>query len=563
MVAASACAIATRILIVEDNPEHAELLKAILAADDRDSAATTHAGSLQEALEHLAQEQPDVILLDLGLPDSTGLQSLEQIHELVPGAPVIMMSALGDETVVAEALHKGAQDYLVKGSVDRAQLTRAIRYAIERNQAVRELDVVTSQLREANAQLERMAILDPLTELLNRRGLQQALTREIQWAQRHKTEMVAFLLDLDDFKRINDALGHAAGDVVLKEIADRMKSCMRATDYVARIGGDEFIILLPQTTLAQGRQIAEKVRLRISETPVSWSAEAVKVTASVGVVSASARTPSIDVLLPKMHFVLAKSKQTGKDQVCCEGHAAPNGNGHGKLVPVLDALRQGDALRVVKQPIFRLADEQIVGYEFLSRFSDEVFDQPDDFFSICHEADILTLVDHRCLKNCLSSAAGLPLGLRRHFNIFPSTMIALPVLDLRRVFPADAPHGSHCIEISEQQIIGSPRNLVEAAQFLRTAGILIAIDDLGCGHGHASVESLTVLEPDIVKIDKKWVNGVCRDASRLRSLQRLLKLVEAIGAEVIVEGIERREDFEVIKDLGVPYGQGYLWGELV
>jgi len=558
---ASRANVAVRLLLVEDNPEHAELFRAVLGSGSAERITMSHVSSVAEALEYLLREEADIILLDLGLPDCTGLDGLERIHEFVPGTPLVILSALEDEGVAARALHKGAQDYLIKGLLDYGQLTRAIRYSIERNQAVRALDVLTGQLRDANTQLQKVAILDPLTELLNRRGLQQALSREIQWAQRHQGSMVALLLDLDDFKRINDVLGHAAGDVVLKESGDRMRACTRATDYVARIGGDEFMILLPQTTLGQGRQIAEKVRLRISETPISWSAEAVKVTASVGLVPVSAGTPSVDELLSRMHLVLAQSKQSGKNQVSYEGQNSlnGNGNGHGNLAPVLEALRRGDTLRVVKQPIFRLADEQVVGYEFFSRLGSDIFEDPEDFFRICHEAEILTLVDHRCFKNCLSAAAELPGQFRRHLNIFPSTMLALPVHNLLEAFPSNIPKATYCIEISEQQMIGAHRNLTDVVRYLKLAGILIAVDDLGSAS--SSVEGLTVLEPDIVKIDKKWVTGVAVDIPRLRSLQRLLKMVGAIGAEVIVEGIECRDDFDVLKDLGVQYGQGYLWGK--
>jgi diguanylate cyclase (GGDEF)-like protein len=553
--------LATRILLVEDNYDHAALLRTILTGDNQRQLAVKHAARLQEALEYLAGEEVDVILLDLGLPDSSGLQGLERVHELVPGAPVIIMTAMEDEATASAAIQKGAQDYLIKGLLDRTQLDRAIRYAIERNRAVKELDILTNQLRETNARLQSLALLDPLTKLLNRRGLQEALSREIQWADRHRTETIALFVDLDDFKRINDTLGYAVGDLVLKEVAERMKAGMRRTDYVARIGGDEFVILLPQTALSDGREIGEKLRLAISETPSSLSLKAVRVTASVGVLPVSRTTPSIDELLSQMHFVLSQSKQAGKNRV--SGHwqddSVAEGDG-GCLPAIAENLLRGEALRVVTQPIVRLTDETIVGYEFLSRFSSEAFEAPADFFRICLESNILTLVDQRCFKNCLAAATRVPGELRRYLNLFPSTMVARPVEHLLESFPPDRLPGTYCIEISEQQIIGAPLNLVDVVTALKHAGILIACDDVGCGH--SSLESLTLLNPDIVKIDKRCVAGIAEVPSRLHALRRLLKIIDALGADVVAEGIESRNDLDVLKDLGVPHGQGFLWGAL-
>lgn len=543
----------TRILLVEDNPDHAELLRTILAAGESPPFALSEAGRLDEALEYLIREEVDVVLLDLGLPDCAGLEGLERVHEMVPGTPIVVLSAMGDEAAAVRALRKGAQDYLLKGLVDFPQLARAIRYAVERHRGLRDLELATNELRAAKARLEELALLDPLTEILNRRGLQQALSREIRWARRSHSEMQALLLDLDDFKWINDTLGHAVGDVVLKETAQRLKASLRATDYLARIGGDEFLILLPQTRPAQAREIAEKVRLTVSETPLSLSSGVVKITASVGTVKVSEKTSSIDQLLSEMHFVLYRSKQAGKNRVSCDVI------GEGSSSAVLQTLLRDDAFRVVRQPIVRLTDEQIVGYEFLSRSSHKVFEAPSDFFRLCLEANILTLTDYRCFRNCLAAAAPFPPTIRRHVNLFPSTMIAMPVGDLLEAFPPDRLDGAYCVEISEQQIIGDPLNLAEPVNALQQAGILIAFDDVG--YGHSCLESLTLLEPNIIKIDKRCITGIASDPSRVRSLKRLLRVTRALGAQVVAEGIESRDDLDLLQCLGVQYGQGFLWAK--
>ncbi len=190
------------------------------------------------------------------------------------------------------------------------------------------LQDLAAQLQVANARLERLVVLDPLTELLNRRGLQQILSREIRWSQRYDSHLVVLFVDLDDFKRINDTLGHAMGDEVLKEVAHKLQASVRTTDYVARIGGDEFMILLPHTRLAEGMQVAEHVRRAISGTPmVLSSGVTVKVTASFGVEAVLQTTTSIDQLLTKTHLALHRSKQAGKDHVSSARRSEPPDDG--------------------------------------------------------------------------------------------------------------------------------------------------------------------------------------------------------------------------------------------
>lgn len=442
---------------------------------------------------------------------------------------------------------------------------RRIRQEMDRlAHSYQELDKVTKELRTSNEKLERLALLDPLTELLNRRGLQQALSLEIQRIQREPSDLHALLVDLDDFKTINDTLGHAVGDIVLKEVALNLKASLRATDYVARIGGDEFMVLLPQTRRAEGMRVAEKVRFGIAGAKILLSSgKGVRVTASLGFMTISQETPSIDELLTETHLALAKSKEAGKNRVSCALSGTPEdgrmNEGKQAFVKVDVALRRNSKLHVLKQPIFHLDHLRNVGYEFLSRSSIAGFEMPDDFFRACLESNILTLVDHRCLRTCIAAGISLPAGMRRHLNLFPSTLIDIPVQHLVETIPLDSPEGTYCIEISEQQIIGDPSYLAGAVNELKRSHLLVAIDDVG--FGRSSLESLVLLEPDIVKIDKKCVGGIARDLSRARSLKRLLRVTEALGTEVMAEGIEFQEDLEVLRDLGVKYGQGFLLGK--
>lgn len=551
------------ILLIEDNPEDILLIRELLAEKDSftPNFRFDYAHRLDKGLEMLRKGSFDVVCLDLSLPDSRGIDTLTRLQDQFRDIPVVVLTDLNDESHGLEAVSKGAQDYIDKVHLNHYVFTRAILHAVERHKIRADLSVVTNDLLVANVRLERLALLDPLTELLNRRGLQEALSREIQFAQHDESDLVATLIDLDDFKHINDALGHAVGDVIIKEIAHKIKSMLRVTDYVARVGGDEFLVLMPQTRLAEGIQVAQKLRLAISDLPIMLSLrDTSKITASLGLLIVTDELVSIDELLAKAHLALEKSKKRGKNRISYglgSKDTVPEDAPSHPLTDIFASLRRGDRYRVVKQPIFDLINNVTTGYEFLSRLEIEGFEMPDDFFRLCLENNILTIVDYHCLKNCITHGSQLPAGMRKHLNLFPSTIIDISE-ELTKAFPASAPPGTFCIEISEQQIIGDPAYLIEPVNRFKKQGILIAIDDVG--FGRSCLESLIGLEPDIIKIDKRWVNGIANNDKSALSLKRLLKVTEALGAEVVAEGIELPEDLELLKQLGVKYGQGYLLG---
>src|SRR5205085_5431621 len=222
-------------------------------------------------------------------------------------------------------------------------------------------------------------------------------------------------------------------------------------------------------------------------------------------------------------------------------------------------LTHGKHLVTLKQPIFRLADESPIGYEFRSRYSNGTYELPDNFFRLCSERNVLTLADHACLRAAVNAALQLPPYARFHLNIFPTTLLAIPAEHLLDLFPKPLLAGTFCIEISEQQIIGDPSYLAPVVQTLRDAGIMIAIDDVG--FGSSCLESLVLLRPDVVKIDKRCVIGIDGDATRITQLRRYVAVARALDCEIVAEGIETAGELAIVRSLGIEYGQGYFWGK--
>ncbi|HEY5611100.1 MAG TPA: diguanylate cyclase, partial [Thermoanaerobaculia bacterium] len=285
-----------RMLIIEDEPRDARILEAMLQRGGLSKFTLSHATSIGEAETKLGEDRPDIIILDLELPDATDLEGLIRLKEYSSQIPIIVLTGRDDENLALSALQQGAEDYLTKGNVDRDRLIRSVRYAIERHKTVKQLAGVTHELQHANATLEKLALLDPLTDLLNRRGLQQAVSREIDRVSREAARVLVVLIDLDDFKEMNDRFGHSVGDIVLMEVSRRLKACVRAVDYVARIGGDEFVMLLPR---ASGNlvAIAERIRLAVASTAIQLSSGVFRPTASLAAMMLNSDMPSIEQIL--------------------------------------------------------------------------------------------------------------------------------------------------------------------------------------------------------------------------------------------------------------------------
>jgi diguanylate cyclase (GGDEF)-like protein len=552
----------TRVLLVEDNPGEARALQEAIqeAAGSDFSMETT--GRLANALKILGDGGFDVVLLDLTLPDEHGLDTFLKLKAQATRVPVVVLIGREEEMLALEAVRHGAQDYLFKGGISGRSVVQSMRHAIDLKRAEEALKDLTFRLEAATSRLEVLANLDALTEVLNRAGLERALQSEFDRAQRGGWNLVAVMLDCDDFDRINESFGHAVGDVVLKEIALRLRETLRPTDHIARIGGDEFLVLLPDTRLAEGMLVAEKVRLAVAENPLRLVAENVRVTSSLGVVPLPYECCSIEEILSLARLAVRDSKTTGKNRVSSgERHKSVVHQDKEALAELTETLRKGDCFRAVSMPILKLDDEQLVGYEILSRGPAGAFEMPDDLFRVSVEYNLLTIVDLRCLKTCLAATKDpkfLP-NTRFHVNLFPSTIIDSPIDRLMALFSNMSNGNSFCIEISEQQFIGDPAYLRDHVATLKEHGILVAIDDVG--FGRSSLESLIILEPDIVKIDRKYVSGIADEPAKERLLKRLVKTVDALGSELIAEGIECREELELLLEMGVQYGQGWYWGK--
>lgn len=239
-----------QVLLVEDNSTYVLLLQETLAAAPSTPFQVTHVERLNEASQRLATEHFDVVLLDLSLPDSLGLETFTTLHAQVPDIPIVVLTGLADDALAAQAVQAGAQDYLVKGQVSSDVMRRSMRYAIERHRML--------------SHLRAISLIDGLTGLYNRQGFLTLAEQQLLHAARHQRECILFFIDLDGMKHINDTFGHLTGDQALRDGAQILRSTFRLSDIIARLGGDEFVVLAldahPSSAAALMARVQDNVR---------------------------------------------------------------------------------------------------------------------------------------------------------------------------------------------------------------------------------------------------------------------------------------------------------------
>jgi diguanylate cyclase (GGDEF)-like protein len=288
-----------RVLLVEDDPDDQLLVREMLREAAAD-AVLTSCDRLSAGLEPIADGLADLVLLDLSLPDADGLDGLLRLRKLAPEVPVVILTGNTDTQTGVEAVHAGAQDYLVKGEVNGEQLARTMRHAVERQRNERHL--------------AQLALRDPLTNLPNRvlfaDRLEHALATTDRFAQ---DELVAMFIDFDGFKAVNDGHGHAAGDELLVQAARRLLGQLRTGDTVARLGGDEFVVLCEHVSREAALAVASRVGAALAQ-PYALASGAATITASIGVAIANSHEDS-GTLLKRADKAMYDAKRRGPGQI--------------------------------------------------------------------------------------------------------------------------------------------------------------------------------------------------------------------------------------------------------
>jgi diguanylate cyclase (GGDEF)-like protein len=545
------------VLLIEDNPGDARLIREMLAEHPQAPFRLDCADRLSRALEMLAAGEVRLILLDLSLPDSHGLDTFAKVYAHSPKVPIIVLTGNDDQTVALSAVKTGAQDYLVKGRLDPELLVRSMHYSIER--------------KRYQEELEHQANYDSLTGLPNRALLRDRL-RQAVFAQRDLRSMAVVFIDLDHFKFVNDSLGHSTGDQLLKRVAERLRSVVRDGDTVARLGGDEFVLILnDQVHDDTIYRALQRIARRVAE-PMTLDGKEISITCSAGISLYPQDGPDVETLLKNADAAMYRAKEHGRNNF--QFYTAEMNRLVSERLALESALRQALVRRellLYYQPRFNLRTGAVLGMEALLRWMhpERGLMLPDRFIPLAEETGLIVQIGEWVLRSaCAQARAWQDAGLRpvavsvnlsaRQFRQADLAKSVAQVLD-----DTGLPAQQLEIELTESMVMHDAGAAIATLRALKRLGLRLSVDDFGTGY--SSLSYLKSLPIDALKIDQSFVRDIAakRNGDGGLLARAIISLGHSLHLDVIAEGVENDSQARFLRKHGCDEVQGFRFGKPV
>jgi diguanylate cyclase len=539
---------ALRVLSVEDNPGDAILVREMLRDASPDGFMLQNADRLSAAMTCLLDGAVDCVLLDLSLPDAEGLEALAQVRTVALDVPIIVLTGRSDEVLAVQAVHEGAQDYLIKGQVDARLLSRSINYAIER--------------KRAEVELAHQAMHDALTGLPNRALLYDRLGQALNRVGRHSAAVAVLFGDLDRFKLVNDSLGHGAGDTLLVAVAERLSNVLRSGDTAARFGGDEFVLLCEDVSgERQAITIAERIAAELDE-PFVIEGDEVFVRTSVGIALATEPGARPEALIRDADAAMYRAKERGggtyevfDDQM--RERAVRRMETENALHRALD---RGEFV-MHYQPIVEMTTGALHGVEALARWQhpQRGLVMPGDFIEAAEETGLIIALgawafEAACRQSALwGGDISMAVNLSARQCTHPD--LAGTFGEILRRTGADP--ATVCLEITETALMEDVAVSTATLTALKELGLTLALDDFGTGY--SSLRALQHFPVDVVKIDRSFIAPIEHDPQEAAIVAAVISLSHALGLRTVAEGIESVPQVDRLRALGCDLAQGFYF----
>ncbi len=415
-------------------------------------------------------------------------------------------------------------------------------------------------------ELKKMAYFDSLTGLPNRVMLKHRLETAINKAKKNKTKVAVLFIDLDYFKTVNDTLGHEQGDLLLKQVANRLGSIFKESDTIARFGGDEFIAVIPNIkSKADVTHVAKRI-LKVFETPFDIDGEDIYLSASVGIALYPDDGTSPAELIKNADIAMYRAKEEGKNNFAFFTEDMVK-----KAVEVLNlknklhkALERGEFL-LLYQPIYSLPEVKLEGMEALLRWNspDEGLVSPAKFMHILEELGLIKEVGAWVLEESFKKSYtwGKEYGVFINVNVSPRQFadrnFVNTVLEISK--KTQAINKNIVLEITETSLMKNPHESANILKKLKAKSFLIAIDDFGTGY--SSLAYLKRLPVDMIKIDMVFVQNITSSKVDRSIVETIIGLSKSLNLKSLAEGVETREQLSLLKEMGCSLVQGYLLGK--
>ena len=577
--------IANKILIVDDISDNLRLLSTTLTQQGYQVRCAKN-GAM--ALRGAHQDLPDLILLDINMPEMNGYEVCQKFkaNQTTIDIPIIFLSAQDALSDKVKAFEMGGVDFIskpfriqevvirVKNQLNLQAAKAKIRYLNQeletrvKNRTL-ELETANQKLAMINKKLLHDALHDELTGLPNRSLFMKRIQRALDKAKSEPNYTFAVLfIDLDRFKVINDSLGHLIGDYLLIACAKRLKKCIRAQDVLARIGGDEFTILVENIKdYKNAISVADRI-VNAFKNPFRLGTHMVTTTASIGIVLGSTRYEQSSELLRDADTAMYRAKGRGKAR-----HEIFNEQMHIQAIQRLELendLREAlsaNQFTLFYQPIICLADGKLEGFEALVRWHHPTkgLISPNDFIPIAEETGLIIplgewILDQACYQlnvwhNKFSPHHQINISVNLTVNQLKNSDF-LTTID-RILERNKVPGDSIKLEITESMLMQDNEEMMNLLFAIKEREIKLCIDDFG--KGFSSLSYLPRFPIDILKIDRSFVSFMDCDQNNFEIVRTIISLAHTLGIKVVSEGIEKVTQLEQLQSLGSEFGQGFLF----
>ena len=539
------------VVLADDDPSIRLMVRHVLESENYE---IVEAEDGLDAIKAVEKQHPALVLLDAVMPGLDGFTTCQQLKERGHvDVPVIMLTGLDDDASVERAYEVGAIDYI----------TKPIKWAVLKH---RVRSIVKSVMAERK--VHRLEYRDTLTQLPNRLLFMDRLEQAIVRAERHRESIALLVVDIDDFKLVNDSFGHEAGDKLIKAVADLLSKAMRRADTVARLGGDEFAIIIENvdgeddaTSIADNLTtiLEHNVRLDNQETFTS---------ASVGIAMFPDDGSNASTLLKNADTAMFRAKEQGRR--CFQFYKAEMSVNAMERLELENSIRQAienSEMVIHYQPTIDIHNNEISGVEALLRWQhpEKGIISPNDFLQVAIDSGLIVMIGEWMIKTiCHQLRVWKDAGMEDQNISINLTAKQFKDQDLVTVFKlAMDEHqieGSELtIEVTEKTLVSSEGEIEATLNKLHDMGMTICVDDFGIGF--ASLTNLKDLPIDVVKIDESFIAGVPDNEHDVAVVTAIAGLTRGLKMKLLAEGIENERQLEMLKGLGCQFAQGFYWSK--